>query len=105
MHIKKPIVENLLIYTNPLFPSAVIARKSIIQKAGQFSIENIVEDFDLWLKIARISERFTYIPRSLGVYWINEKGRSAASNKMIMMLELVYSKHGVYLDEINRKES
>ncbi|MBL7131549.1 MAG: glycosyltransferase [Candidatus Omnitrophica bacterium] len=104
-HLKKPVFVDLMRNENPLFTSSVVVKKSIIDKAGGFTTENTLEDFDLWLKISRMTDNFTYIPKNLGVYTFQKGSRSFATQKMITMINAVYDKYLGFLDIKNREEA
>ena len=94
------ILYNLLHLGNALANSSVVARKSLIAKVGGLSESKdlrAVEDFDLWLKLSEITERFSYINKTLGGYWVSanntSKPSAALANRTIFLLEQ-------YLDRI-----
>jgi len=75
----KPVLEDLLINGNTIANSSVVVRKSILlevkgldEEAGMVGCE----DYNVWLKIARISENFLYIPEYLGSYLYHSDGVS-----------------------------
>ncbi len=75
----KPILNDLLIGEiekgNAIGNSSVIVRKEMLNKIGGISEEeNLVasEDFNTWLKIAKITNEFKYIKRKLGFYLVHE---------------------------------
>ncbi len=103
-HLKKPVFIDLMKNENCLITSSVIVKKNVIDKAGGFSEENIMEDFDLWLKVARITEKFFYIPKSLGGYLISKGNRSEASEKMAKMVEAVYLKYFGFLTNEDKEQ-
>ena len=79
-HIKKPILNNLLISEikkgAAIGNSSVLVRKEIIDKIGGISEnEKIVasEDFNTWLRIAQITDQFKYIKKRLGYYLVHDK--------------------------------
>src|ERR1019366_1298080 len=66
-------LKDLIINGNALPNSSVIVRKSIILKVGWLSEKKelfAVEDTDYWTRIATVTNRFIYIPKSLGAYYI-----------------------------------
>jgi glycosyltransferase involved in cell wall biosynthesis len=66
--------SDLLQNWNTMANSGVMVRKSIISLAGYFDENKSVhgiEDFDMWLRIAKITNRFTYIHMSLGCYYLS----------------------------------
>ena len=60
--------------------STVIMRKEIVERAGGFDEEdrNIVEDFDLWLRMARIGARIDYQHKVLAQYRYRSDSISAS---------------------------
>lgn len=99
--LKEPIFSDLMRNGNVIFPSAVAIKKDIIEKAGGFTEDKSmisVEDFDLWLKISRITEKFFYIPRSLGAYYMSDENISHASTEQINRIKSVYARHLRFLN-------
>ena len=76
---KKLSFFNLFLLGNKIATSSVVVRKSIVKNLGAFS-ENrslvTVEDYDLWLKIARQKVKMYSIERSLGLYRYHENNSS-----------------------------
>ncbi|MBF0557328.1 MAG: glycosyltransferase [Nitrospirae bacterium] len=103
--VKSPVFVDLMIRGNALSTSSVTVRKDIAEKIGCFSEEKsliAVEDFDLWLRISRITERFIFIPKKLGGYWLADGNATAATEKHAMRLKAVYDRHIAYLN--NKKD-
>jgi glycosyltransferase involved in cell wall biosynthesis len=75
---KNPFLD-MLINGNPISNSSVFVRKKLIDQVG-FLNENIVmigaEDFNLWLKIAKITNKFLYLSKFLGYYEYHSNGVS-----------------------------
>lgn len=78
--LKKPILEDMLIGEikkgNAIGNSSVVVRKSILRKIGGISENKKLvasEDFNTWLKIAKITEHFKYIDKTLGYYLVHDK--------------------------------
>ena len=76
--LNKPILKNLLLGVikegNAIGNSSVIVRKHLMVKIGGISEnKNLVasEDYNTWLKIAQITDKFKYINKSLGFYLIH----------------------------------
>lgn len=100
--VKKSLLLEMLIHGNPISNSSVLVRKKLIQDAGGLN-ENFemigAEDFNLWLKIANITNKFLYIPRFLGYYEYHLNGVSrkdmsechkVATNEFLINLDLKY---------------
>jgi glycosyltransferase involved in cell wall biosynthesis len=71
--VKAPVYDDLLSYGNALQNSSVMVKKSVLEKAGNISeeLDKISwEDFDCWLNISKFTERFYYLPKTLGFYWV-----------------------------------
>lgn len=66
------IFNDLLKYGNGLFNSSVVVKREKLDEIGGLSEDpNLItaEDFDLWLRLAKVSEKFKMIPKTLGYYW------------------------------------
>ncbi len=77
--LKSPVLEDLLIKGNAIVNSTVIVRKKLLNKIGGISEDkNMVasEDYNTWLRIATFTNRFKYIPKSLGWYYVHSNGIS-----------------------------
>jgi glycosyltransferase involved in cell wall biosynthesis len=73
--LKSPIFIDLLQNGNDIALSSVTIRKSIFDKVGGMNESHTffaVEDYDAWLRIAKVTERFTRIPRVLGAYRLHD---------------------------------
>lgn len=87
--------------------SSVVVRKELILKAGGIS-ENreliSVEDYDAWIRVAQLTEKFVRLPACLGYYWVGGGNISAASPRQIVRIKALYEQ---YLDGLppDRRES
>jgi len=69
---KSPIFVDLIVNGNALPNSSVVVRKQIMHKIKGFAEDRdliAAEDYDAWLRVAKISEKFEKIPQTLGYYW------------------------------------
>jgi glycosyltransferase involved in cell wall biosynthesis len=67
-----PVFDDLFRYGNGICNSSVVVRRELLRRVGGFSEDPTMvawEDYDAWLRIARVTERFERIPRPLGYYW------------------------------------
>lgn len=102
-HLKQPVFEDLMLNGNALPNFTVVARREMIKQVGGVSEEKVlisVEDFDLWLKLSRKTDKFVYIPMKLGAAQLcNEDSISEfwTENNLIRMRTL-YEKHMPKLD-------
>ena len=71
-----PVFHDLLINGNPIINSSVVLRKSFLISLSGFNDSSQVlgaEDFDTWLRLSLLTNRFTYIPHLLVNYsWGND---------------------------------
>lgn len=74
-----PIVNDLLINGNPICNSSVMIRKAILEYAGIINEDRSMvasEDYHTWLKIALTTDKFCYVPDTLGYYMYHAGGMS-----------------------------
>ncbi|RHX91202.1 glycosyl transferase [Leptospira yasudae] len=93
--LKPPIFQDLIINGNGINNSSVVVRKSIIDQVGSLDEEaDLVagEDYDFWLRISRITDKFYRIPRPLGYYWIGG-GNLSNPKRTLNVLRILQSKY------------
>jgi glycosyltransferase involved in cell wall biosynthesis len=69
------ISRDLVVNGNGINNSSVLIKKSIVNLTGEITEDTnlvAVEDFDYWIRIAKVTDRFKYINQSLGAYWEGE---------------------------------
>ncbi len=106
-HLHKPVFEDLLVNANTLPNSGVTARRSIIEQAGGLAEDKLLvayEDYDLWIRISRLTDRFIYIPRSLGAY-VAEEGIYSIGQKGIASVEYLYKQYLDLLPDEPKKQA
>lgn len=67
-----PVFDDLLQGGNALPNSSVVVRRELLLRAGGFSEDRSLiawEDYDAWLRLARLTETFERISTPLGYYW------------------------------------
>jgi glycosyltransferase involved in cell wall biosynthesis len=94
-NLKNPVFYDLIKNGTTLCNSSVVVRKELLKTInGLCEEENMVgaEDYDAWLRIAKISEKFQRIPQTLGYYWAGGGNMSNPSRtlKYIAVLEKLY---------------
>lgn len=100
--------KDLLINGNPLYTSSVVVKKSIMRQVSCFS-ENLnlvsVEDFDCWLKISKITDKFKHVPLALGGYFVGANiSRSLKHTKrMSRLIDSYISELGSRKDRVRAK--
>jgi len=107
-HMIKPIFVDLMTKGCALANSSVIVKKSIIKRVGGLSEEkNLItkEDFDLWLRISRITDKFSYIPKSLGILWRGGENTSESSTIQIERTKELLNRYFDFLNDKDREQS
>lgn len=77
--LRKPVLMDLLLNDNTISNSSVVVRKKFLQEIGGLD-ENPnmagAEDYNAWLRISRLTDRYAYIPMFLGFYQVHAQGIS-----------------------------
>ena len=97
--LKSPVFDDLLAYGNGLLNSSVVVRKCFLIKIGGVSedLDLIAcEDFDTWLKLSRLTDKFKRIPYTLGYYW-QGGGNISNEDKFINILQVIKKRYAVEL--------
>ena len=79
--LEQPVLIDLLINDNAILNSSVMVRRSLLVKIGDINESKKIiasEDYNTWLRIAKITDNFLYIPKVLGSIFVHSSG---ASNK------------------------
>lgn len=103
--LRRPVFRDLLLYKTPLYNSSITVHRSFIEQVGYISEERGLigaEDTDLWLKIARKTENFQYIPATLGTYWDGGGNMTEASHRQIDRITCLFEKHIRFLNADNK---
>ena len=90
---------DLLLNGNDIALSSVTVRKSIFLKVSGMNESPTffaIEDYDTWLRIAKITNRFTHIPKALGAYRLHD-GNIGKINNFQYLSNALKS----YLDELD----
>ena len=75
-----PVRHDLIKNGNALLNSSVVIDRSLlVAVGGQDEDPNLIaaEDYDCWIRVANITEKFCRIPRVLGSYWISDSNVSS----------------------------
>ncbi|MDH4262401.1 MAG: glycosyltransferase [Spirochaetia bacterium] len=103
--LKSPVFKDLLLNENAIPNSSSCARKEFIKKVSGISEDKqliAVEDFDLWLRISEITEKFKYIPEILGAYWRGGGNITEVSIRQLKRRRAVFVKHWKKLSKADR---
>lgn len=77
--LKKPVLIDLLIEGNAISNSSVIVRKKFLDEInGIDETKEMVaaEDFNTWLRIAKLTDQFVYLKKRLGYYLVHDQSVS-----------------------------
>lgn len=103
-----PVFADLMTMGNSIPLSGSMVRKNIFLKVNKFDEDIAIaalEDYDLWLKISRITEKFFFIPKILGLYRMHSNSITEISFKQVDKINRVYQKHLPYLDAFYHKQA
>ena len=101
-HLKKPVLIDLLVGGNAISNSSVIVRKNILEKVGLINEKKeliAAEDYNTWLKIAAVSDKFLYLSKRLGYYFVHD--RSVSKKNMALSIQQATSE---FLSILNDKQ-
>jgi teichuronic acid biosynthesis glycosyltransferase TuaG len=93
--LRPPVFQDLLIGSNAIATSSVVTRRQMLIDAGGFTeeLEWIGwEDFDTWLRIGLLTERFDRIEEPLGYYWFGG-GNVSTPQRLLTNIEAFRKKY------------
>ncbi|MDD4993354.1 MAG: glycosyltransferase [Paludibacter sp.] len=100
------ITRDLIVNGNAIPNSSVAVRAEFIRKIEGFSEKKeliAVEDSDCWVRLSEITNRFKYLPRSLGYYWIGDN-ISVSIKQIDRELEL-FKHHTTNINSMEQKDA
>jgi glycosyltransferase involved in cell wall biosynthesis len=104
--LKSPVFRDLMVNANALPNSSVVLRKYLLDKVNNLSESNdlvAIEDYDLWLRLAQITEKFVHINKVLGSYWVSDTNTSNATDLQIKRISFLYNNYLKYLTREDQK--
>jgi glycosyltransferase involved in cell wall biosynthesis len=84
-----PAFESLIERGNVLTNSSVVVRRSLLLDIGGLSEDPTLiawEDYDCWLRLAKLTDKFERLPEPLGWYWVGG-GNLTSPRRTIRNLE------------------
>ncbi len=90
-----PIYSDLIFNGNGILNSSVVVKKSILVDAGMLTenIDKITwEDFDCWIKISLVTDKFIYLRKCLGYYWA-AGGNMSNPERDLLNAKAIYSSY------------
>jgi glycosyltransferase involved in cell wall biosynthesis len=100
--VKSTATTDLLQNNNALANSSVVVRRRLIKQVGGLDEDRnliSVEDYDLWIRLSKITKKFKMIDKELGYYWISSQ--SISSGRLNKALEYIIEKHCSLIDKKN----
>ena len=100
--LKDPIFLDLLLNGNDITLSSVTVRKTIFIKVNGMNESPTffaIEDYETWLRIAKITNRFEHIPKTLGAYRLHDGNIGKINNFQYLSNALKG-----YLDALDKKQ-
>lgn len=96
-----PVFDDLIEGGNALRNSGVVVRRKLLMEIGGLSEDPKLvswEDYDCWLRLAKVTEAFSRIAEPLGYYWV---GGGNTSSPERTMLNLCHFRE-IYLRPVGR---
>lgn len=92
---RKPIFIDLLLRDSCMPNSSVCIRRTVVDQVGPLTEDReliAVEDYDYWLRVSRLTERFVRVPQTLGYYWVGSTSISAGP-KWLVRHDEIYDRY------------
>jgi glycosyltransferase involved in cell wall biosynthesis len=87
--LRAPAFDELIRVGNVVPNSSVVLRAALLKAVGGFSEDPTLiawEDYDAWLRVAKLTSRFERLPQTLGYYWLGG-GNTTSPARTIRNLE------------------
>lgn len=87
--------DDLLHHGNALLNSSVVVRASVLKDVGPQCEDRVLvgaEDFDLWVRLGRRTDRFQCVPWTLGYYWAGG-GNMTSPSRVLTYLDALEAKY------------
>ena len=105
--LSSPVFDDLLAYGNGLLNSSVVVRKCFLIEIGGASEDLDLlgfEDFDTWLRISRLTDKFKRIPLALGYYW-QGGGNISSEDKYIHIIRVIKKRYASEFQNLAQRYS
>jgi glycosyltransferase involved in cell wall biosynthesis len=89
--VSSPVHEDLLTRGNAVVNSSVVVRASVLRQIGGLSEDPTLiatEDFDCWLRIAEVTDRFHFLKDTYGYYWVGGGNETNPKRAMVYLRRL-----------------
>ena len=101
--LQPPVFDDLLLNGNGVCNTSSVVRKTVLDAIGGLSEDRDligVEDYDAWLRIAKVTERFHRIPYTLGYYW-SGGGNTTAPARSLRTLDALERRYARLLRNVD----
>jgi glycosyltransferase involved in cell wall biosynthesis len=105
--VKKPVFNDLIQLGNALSNSSVVVRAALIKQIGGLCEDRRLiasEDYECWIRLSKLTNKFKYIPETLGCYWIGVANTTSATLSLAN-LQYINKLHIAKFNEENNSES
>ena len=105
--LKSPVFYDLIKNGNTLINSSVVVRKKLLNAIKGLSEDKDMvgsEDYDAWLRIAQISEKFQKIPDTLGFYWAGG-GSTTNPSRTLNATQAIEKKYANTISDLEAQHS
>ena len=98
--VRHPVLKDLILRGNPIANSSAFVKKELLIEVGYISEDKdliAAEDFNTWLEISRVSEKFVIIDTCLGSYRVHHSNTSNSIDRTVPHEKVVAR----FIDEIS----
>jgi glycosyltransferase involved in cell wall biosynthesis len=98
--LRHPILQDLLLRGNPIANSSAFVKKELLIEVGYINEDKgliAAEDFNTWLEISRVSNKFVLLDACLGSYRAHDSNTSSSLDRTVPHEKVVAR----FIDEIN----
>ena len=91
--LESPVFNDLMINGNTLSNSSVVVERNILNGINGFSESKSLiaaEDYDGWLRLAKLTNKFKKIPQVLGYYWLGG-GNTSTQERTVQVVDEIGS--------------
>lgn len=80
-NLRRPAFDDLLVGGNAITTSSVVVRRELMNSIGGFSEDPMLvswEDYDAWLRLSKLTEKFAKVDGVHGYYWVGGGNMTSA---------------------------
>lgn len=80
--VKKPVFDDLIQRGNAISNSSILVRAALIQQIGGLCEDRELiasEDYECWIRLSKLTNKFKYVPETLGFYSISAASTTSAT--------------------------